>query len=156
MVWKCYGWLFARVYLSSRCMRRTMWIISLCCEITTLLWWKMAGWQLNYSSNPLQFFFSDGRNSEELWLDPDFAGRSNWLIGSSSNPRLWFVDNLHRLLTVPAVCLDLDVTWSTEVLHNLDAIYWFLNRAVTPSSSFLWPTLFFGSYHNIESTFFSN
>ena len=44
---------------------------------------------------------------KELWLEPDFADRSDWLIRINFNPRLGLVDSLHRSITV---CVDPDVT----------------------------------------------
>ena len=43
----------------------------------------------------------------ELWLEPDFADKSDWLIGINFNPRLRLVDSLHRSI---AVFVDPDVT----------------------------------------------
>ena len=76
---------------------------------------------------------------KQLWLEPDFADRYDWLIGINFNPRLRLVDSLHRSITV---CVDPDVSWSTEVTSNKDAIYWFKKIMVgQPIPSFFVKTL---------------
>ena len=47
---------------------------------------------------------------QQLWLEPDSADRSDWLIRISFNPRLRLAYNLYRSIAVIVVLYQLFVT----------------------------------------------